>query len=307
MRIITHASEAAGRKWAVTVGFFDGVHRGHRFLITSLRELADRKGLPSAVLTFPVHPRVALQPGYTPLLLTSFDEKMALLAATGIDACIPVAFTPALAATPARVFITDILAQQWRVDTLLVGYDHRFGHNRVDGFEQYVEYGRACGIDVVRAGVYEAGSQAVSASRIRMLLSEGSVEEAAQLLTYPYRLKGRVVHGKHRGHALGFATANIEIGDTQKVLPGAGVYAVRAYVGNKPHKGMLSIGNRPTFDGGETSVEVHLLDFSDTIYGEEIEVAFIRHLRENRKFDHPDALRAQLAEDCRMTDGMLPD
>ncbi|MDR1407534.1 MAG: riboflavin biosynthesis protein RibF [Tannerella sp.] len=305
MRIINHASEAAGQKWVATVGFFDGVHRGHRFLIRSLRELADRKNLPSAVLTFPVHPRVVLQPGYTPRLLTSFDEKLAQLATTGIDACMPVDFTPLLAAMPARDFITCVLSQQWRVDTLLVGYDHRFGHNRTDGFEQYAEYGRACAMDVVRAGTYRSGEEAVSASRIRQLLSEGDVAEAAQLLTYPYRLKGRVVHGCHKGRELGFATANIEVGDPQKVRPGKGVYAVWVHVGGACYKGMLSIGNRPTFGGKETSVEVHLLHFSRTIYDAQIEVDFVCRLRENSTFDHPDALAAQLAEDRRTADEAL--
>lgn len=288
-----------------TVGFFDGVHRGHRFLIQSLRELADRKGLPSAVMTFPVHPRVVLQRGFEPSLLNSFDEKMAQLATTGVEACFVVDFTPELAALPARDFIVGVLSQQWRVDTLLVGYDHRFGHHRTDGFEQYVAHGRTCSMEVIRAGLYESGEKAVSASRIRQLLSEGDVEEAAQLLTYPYRLKGHVVPGYRRGRELGFATANIEIDDRLKAYPEAGVYAVWTHVGGRRHKGMLSIGNRPTFGGAEISVEVHLLHFSETVYGEEIEVAFVRRLRENRKFDSLDALKAQLAEDRRATDEIL--
>lgn len=256
-------------------------------------------------MTFPVHPRVALQRGFEPSLLNSFDEKMAQLASTGVEACFVVDFTPELAALPARDFIVDVLSQQWRVDTLLVGYDHRFGHNRIDGFEQYAAYGRTCGMEVIRAGVYESGEAAVSASRIRQLLSEGNVEEAAQLLTYPYRLKGRVVPGHRKGRELGFATANIEIDDRQKAYPGTGVYAVWTHVGGRRHKGMLSIGNRPTFGGEEISVEVHLLHFSETVYGEEMEVSFVRRLRENRKFDSLDALKTQLAEDRQATDRIL--
>jgi riboflavin kinase/FMN adenylyltransferase len=305
LRIIRNAAEAFDRKWVATVGFFDGVHRGHRFLIRSLRELADRKGLPAAVLTFPVHPYVVLQQGFEPSLLNTFDEKMVQLATTGIDACFVVDFTPELATLPARDFIVGVLSQQWRVDTLLAGYDHRFGHNRIDGFEQYVAYGRTCSMEVIRAGIYESGEKAISASRIRQLLSEGNVEEAAQMLTYPYRLKGHVVPGHRKGRELGFATANISVDDRQKAYPGTGVYAVWAHVGGRRYKGMLSIGNRPTFGGKEISVEVHLLHFSETIYGKVMEVAFVRHLRENRKFDSLDALKAQLAEDRRTTDEIL--
>jgi riboflavin kinase/FMN adenylyltransferase len=269
-------------------------------------ELAARKRLHAAVLTFPAHPREVLRKDFEPSLLNSFDEKTAQLATTGIDACFLLDFTPELAALPARDFIAGVLSQQWHVDTLLVGYDHRFGHNRTDGFEQYAAYGRACGMEVLRAGICRAGEEAVSASRIRQLLSEGNVEEAAQLLTYPYPLKGRVVHGSRTGRELGFPTANIEASDRRKIIPGAGVYAVRVSLcDGRRYKGMLSVGNRPTFGSEKNSVEVHLLHFSDTIYDCEIEIAFIRRLRANRKFDTPAALAAQLTEDCRTTDLIL--
>ena len=257
------------------------------------------------MFTFPVHPRVALQADYQPLLLNTFDEKITLLAATGVDACMLVDFTPDLSTVSARDFIMHVLSEQWHIDTLLAGYDHRFGHRRADGFEQYVEYGRACDMTVIRADACTSDEKTVSSSFIRRLLSDGHVAEAAQLLTYPYRLKGRVVYGHRKGIEMGFPTANIAVDDPQKIRPAAGVYAVRAYVGGKPYKGMLSIGNRPTFDGQETTIEVHLLHFAETIYGETIEVAFVRRLRENKKFDSPDALSIQLAEDYRTTDILL--
>ncbi|MDR2041632.1 MAG: riboflavin biosynthesis protein RibF [Tannerella sp.] len=304
MVIIHEAKERDDRAWVATVGFFDGVHRGHRFLIEKLRQAAADRGLPAAVFTFPVHPRVVLQANYQPDLLNSFDERLAHLSATGIDYCAMLDFTPAMARLSAREFITE-LARRWGVRTLWVGYDHRFGYHRTEGFEEYVAYGAACGMEVLRAPLLEAEGGAVSSSHIRRLLAEGRVEEAARGLTYAYRLKGRVVSGHRIGRRLGFPTANMAVDERFKVWPGMGVYAVRVYLEGNCYKGMLSIGNRPTFDGKDVALEVHLLHFSGCIYQQSIEVEFIRYLRPNRKFDSLDALQTQLAEDCRITDELL--
>ncbi len=297
MITIRNAEERQGKDWVATVGFFDGVHQGHRFLIDELRRLAEERKLPASVFTFPVHPRVVLQSDYQPKLLNSFDEKMTQLSTTGIDYCAILNFTPALAALSACEFIEDILAKQWRIRTLLIGYDHRFGHNREEGFEQYVAYGKACGMEVLQAASFRTDKEAVSSSKIRQLLTACNVQQAAILLTYPYRLKGRIVNGRKIGRTIGFPTANIEVSEPFKVWPGEGVYAVWAHLRGKRYKGMLSIGNRPTVDGRTIAVEVHLLHFSGTAYREEIEVEFIRHLRANRKFNDLNALKAQLELD----------
>jgi len=302
MQIIKTPSALAGQSYAATIGFFDGVHRGHRFLIAALRELAGRKGLLSMALTFPEHPRNVLKDGHIPAILTTFDEKMRLLEATGIDACLLVDFTPQLAALSAHDFITKVLAQ-WGVKALLVGYDHRFGHNRSDGFEQYAEYGRECGIEVVRAEACDSGERTVSSSMIRKLLAAGEVEQAAQLLTCPYRLTGRVVHGNGIGHTIGFPTANITPDDARKLIPAPGVYAVTTHVDGEYFKGMLSIGNRPTFNSITMSIEVHILNFGSSIYGQTIEVEFIKRLRDNIRFDSLDALRVQLENDLKKING----
>jgi riboflavin kinase/FMN adenylyltransferase len=304
--IILHNAEARqGKEWVATVGFFDGVHCGHRFLMQEVRRLSDERGLPAAVFTFPQHPRVTLQSGYQPRLLNSFDEKLAHLAAAGMDYCAVLDFTPELAGLSAEDFITEVLCRQWHVSALLIGYDHRFGHLRSDGFEEYVTYGAACGMEILRASSYETETGAVSSSKIRRLLSECLVEEAAQRLTCAYRLKGHVVGGYQIGRKLGFPTANIAVDDPFKVWPGAGVYAVWAHLDGVRYKGMLSIGNRPTLNGQQVAIEVHLLHFSGAIYQQSIEVEFIRYLRENRKFDSLDALKIQLAEDFRTTDQVL--
>jgi riboflavin kinase/FMN adenylyltransferase len=305
MIVLQDTKERHGREWVATVGFFDGVHRGHRFLLEEMRRLADERGLPAAVVTFPVHPRVVLQAGYQPELLNAFDEKLEHLAATGVDYCAVLDFTPALAGLSAQDFITRVLSGQWHVRTLLAGYDHRFGHNRADGFEQYVNYGAACGMEVLRASPYETETGVVSSSKIRQLLSECRVEEAAQWLTYAYRLKGHIVSGYQIGRKLGFPTANIAVDEPFKVWPGMGVYAVWVYLDGVRYKGMLSIGDRPTLNGKQVAIEVHLLHFSGIVYRQSIEVEFIRYLRANRKFDSLDALKAQLNADRQEVEAIL--
>ena len=304
--IVIHNIEEKGAKgWLATVGFFDGVHAGHRYLIREMRRLADERELSTVVFTFPVHPRIIMQADYQPKLLNSTDEKLKILASTSIDYCVLIDFTPELAACSASDFIVKILSDQWHVQCLLAGYDHRFGHNRTDGFEQYVTYGKTCGMEILSASSYEKDSKKISSSKIRQLLSECRVEEAANLLSYPYRLKGHVVGGYQVGRTIEFPTANIEIDDPLKVKPGSGVYAVWVYIDNVRYKGMLSIGNRPTLNGEQTSIEVHILHFSDTVYNQSIEVEFIYYLRANQKFENTQALKAQLIKDCQQIEKIL--
>ena len=305
MIIIDNAKERKGKAWIAAIGFFDGVHAGHRYIIGEMRRLADEKGLASAVFTFPIHPRLVLQSVYQPNLLNSLDEKLQLLATTGVDYCVVMDFTPELAACPASDFIVKILSEQWGVRCLLIGYDHRFGHNRSDGFEQYVEYGKACRMEIIHTLSYNQDEKAISSSQIRQLLADCRVEEAAGLLTYPYRLKGHVVSGYQIGRTLGFPTANMEIDEPCKVLPGVGVYAVWVYVDEVRYKGMLTIGNRPTLNGKHVSIEVHLLHFSAMIYRQSIEVKFMHYLRENIKFENPEALKAQLNKDRQRVEEIL--
>ena len=298
MRTICDAKELSdGRELAATVGFFDGVHAGHRALIRQLREVARERGQAAAVITFPVHPRRVLQSDYRPQLLDSFEEKLARLAETDVDYCVVLDFTPALAALTARAFMEQLSAE-WRVRTLVVGYDHRFGHGRAEGFEEYVAHGHEVGMEMLRGTPYLlADGTAVSSSRIRALLAECRVEEAARMLTVPYRLRGHVVSGQRIGRTMGFPTANLAVDEPLKVRPGDGVYAVRAWLRGTAYRGMLSIGNRPTLGNQPTAVEVHLLDFAGQIYGEALEVEFVRHLRANRRFDSLEALREQLLRD----------
>ena len=308
MIVVRDIEKWSGNGLVATIGFFDGIHRGHRFLIDEMRKVAQSRGLPSAVITFPKHPRAVLHADYQPKLLNAFDEKLRQLETTGVDYCVVLDFTVELSRLSAREFITSILAEKLRVKTLLIGYDHRFGHDRTDGFEQYVAYGAACGMEVIEASPYDGGNTAVSSSRIRRLLQEGDVAEAARLLTYPYQLAGHIVSGFQVGRTLGFPTANIEVDEPFKVIPGMGVYAVWVEVEGKRYKGMLYIGDRPTLHNGTNiSLEVHILDFSGDIYNNRIRVAFLRFIREAHKFNSLEELKAQLERDRETVEGMIYD
>ena len=305
MRVIHDTQAITEQGVMATIGCFDGVHLGHRFLIDEVKAAAAERGLPAAVITFPTHPRSVLQQAYQPRLLNSFEDKLRLLATTGVDYCIVLDFTEALSQLSAEAFL-QILATEWKVKGLVIGYDHRFGHDRQDGFEEYVQYGKRWGIEVLKAAPFDAGHTAVSSSKIRHLLQEGQVEQAAQLLTYAYHLSGRIVSGYKVGRTLGFPTANIRPDDPQQLLPGIGVYAVWVEVAGERHKGMLYIGSRPTLDNGtQVSIEVHILHFSGDIYDDPIRVTFVHFVRGDVKFDSLEALKAQLTHDQEVVDQLL--
>ncbi|MDR0393788.1 MAG: riboflavin biosynthesis protein RibF [Tannerella sp.] len=298
MKIIHDIKDWGKDAVVATIGFFDGVHSGHRFLLEEMRRIASERNLPAAVITFPVHPRVILQSDYQPKLLNSFEEKLKLLSLTGIDYAIVMDFTPSLAALTAREFITDVLSRQWHVKTLLIGYDHRFGHLRSEGFERYAVYGRTCGMEVLSAVSCTEEGIAISSSKIRELLHAGDVAGAARILGYFYRLKGHVTEGNKVGRSIGFPTANIAVDEKFKVIPSTGSYAVWVTIGGKRFKGMLYIGSRPTLrDGGEVSIEVNIFDFSGDIYDEPVTVEFVDFIRRDMKFNSLDELKIQMRKD----------
>ncbi|GHS99309.1 riboflavin biosynthesis protein [Bacteroidia bacterium] len=281
-----------------TVGFFDGVHRGHRYLIDRLKRLAGETGLKTAVITFPVHPRKVLQQNYQPKLLNTLEERLRQLASTGIDYCYVIDFTKEFSETTAPDFIQRILHDQLHVKTLLVGYDHRFGKGGTGDYADYAAYGKACGIKVLPAERLPEKGGHTSSTAIRRLLSEGKMKEAAESLSYNYTLEGKVIHGNKMGRTIGFPTANIELDDKEKVVPREGVYAVRIWVENENYLGMAYIGKRPTVSSaGEQRIEVNIFDFDRDIYGEYIRVEFTDFLRPDAHFAGLEALKQQLAKD----------
>lgn len=282
-----------------TIGFFDGVHRGHRFLIDRVIEEAQRSGMSSAVITFDRHPREVLQTDYQPDLLSTLDEKLLLLSKTHVDNTVVLHFDASLAALTAHDFMRDVLQRQLKVRKLIIGYDNRFGHNRSEGFDDYVRYGKELGIEVIRADAFLPDDVCVSSSVIRTCLREGRVEEANRLLGYDYTIESRIVSGYQNGRKMGFPTANLDVTRCQQLLPASGVYAVlvrlKDSVGWK--RGMMNIGHRPTFNGTTTSMEVNLFNFSGDLYGQELLVSFISKIRDEHKFDSIDALAEQLQHD----------
>ena len=283
---------------AATIGFFDGVHLGHRFLIKQLKEEAWKADIPSAVITFHIHPRKILQTEYLPEQLTTFEEKLFQLSTTGIDYCIVIDFTKKISEYSAQTFMQHVLFEQLHVKLLLVGYNHRFGKNRSDGFDEYKKYGEAIGLKVILANPLAPEETHLSSTVIRKILSQGDVKNAARLLSYNYKLEGIVIAGNKMGSEIGFPTANIDLFDKEKIIPKAGGYAVCVKIEKNTYKGMLYIGHRPTlFNQGEFRIEVNIFDFKGDLYGKNIVVEFIDYLRDDMKFEYVEDLVKQLETD----------
>jgi riboflavin kinase/FMN adenylyltransferase len=299
MKIVRDITELEGVRLAATIGFFDGVHGGHRFLIDELKRISMLYGLKSAIVTFEVPPRIVLNKDNGLKLLNTFEEKISHLSESGVDYCVVLDFTPQLANLTARQFIQNVLNDKMNVEVLLIGYDHRFGKDRREGFEEYVKYGEECEMKVIQAPQLKGDDERFSSSEIRRLLSEGEVSEAAKLLTYLYSVKGKVVSGHQVGRQIGYPTANVSIDNPMKIVPGKGIYAVKTRLADgKTYGGMLYIGKRPTLENGtDTSVEVNIFDFEGNLYEQEITIEFVEFIRGDEKFPSLEALKARLAKD----------
>ena len=294
-----HHHPADNTPYVATIGFFDGVHRGHQYLISRLMEQAAAAGMPSMVITFDRHPREVLGSNYQPRMLSTLSEKLQRLRQTGVDRCEVLSFTPQLAALTAREFMQHVLKEQLNVGKLYIGYDNRFGHNREEGFDDYVRYGREMGIEVIHNDAFQLNQVNISSSVVRSFLDEGEVELANQCLGYNYTVEGGVVDGVQEGRKMGFPTANIEPSYALKLIPAPGVYAVKVRVEGTDEwlSGMMNIGTRPTFGENKLSLEVHILHFSGNLYGRTLTVSFVKRLRAEQRFSSPSALRNQLIRD----------
>lgn len=282
-----------------TIGFFDGVHRGHQFLIREVKEEAAKAGLASTVITFDQHPRQVLNKDYQPELLSTLATRLILLSRTGIDQAAVLNFSVETAQLSAYEFMDKILRQRLNVKKLIIGYDNRFGHNRQETFDDYVRYGRQLGIEVIHHTAFTMEGVQISSSVIRSLLKEGEVELAHRCLGYPYTISGEVVSGFQEGRQLGFPTANISLSGTHQLVPANGVYAVRARLEQTLTMlpAMMNIGTRPTFDGTKRSLEVNIFGFNQNIYGKTLSVSFYKRIREEKKFSNVTLLVEQLKED----------
>ena len=283
----------------VTCGTFDGLHLGHRRIIESTTQTAAEKKLPSIAVTFWPHPRRVLYPDDNDLrLLSEREEKLKILETLGLDYQIEIPFTRDFSRLSALEFVRDILVKQLRMDTLVVGYDHHFGRNREGSIGQMNEYAGTYGFEVREVGALTMKNEPISSSRIRKAILQGHIENANEMLGYPYSFAGTVIRGDGRGRTIGFPTANVLPSEPLKLIPETGVYVVSAKINGERLHGMMNIGFHPTFQAADVSqCEVNLFDFDRDIYGESIRVMVHKRIRAEEKFSGVDALINRLHHD----------
>lgn len=303
MKVYRHIDEFKGvERPVLTTGTFDGVHVGHRTIINRLREVAQQVNGESVLLTFFPHPRMVLFQDSDLRLITTLEEKVALLEEAGIDHLIIHPFDKAFSRLSSLEFVRDVLANQLGVHTLVIGYDHHFGRNREGSFEHLMEYSSLYGFEVEEIPAQEVNEVNVSSTKIRKALLAGEMDEANEFLTRPFQLNGQVVEGDQIGRTLGFPTANIQVNEPYKLIPAQGVYAVRVEFEGRSLPGMLNVGVRPTLGSeGDLRLEVHLINFSGDLYGKKLKLHLLSYLRKDVKFDNLEQLKQQLREDEKAT------
>lgn len=305
MRNVTREPDGSGlppyvKDTVITVGTFDGVHRGHRDVVERLVARSRALKIPSVLVTFEPHPLEIVNPSAAPLLLTTHYEKLEVLAETGIDYLAVLPFTTRLAGFSAEDFVEHVLRRCFRMRELLIGYDHGFGRQRAGNVSVLRTLGERDGFRVeVVEPVSTAEGQSVSSTSIRRAIAGGDLPRAEESLGRPYSVSGRVIEGAQRGRTIGFPTLNLGPPPARKLLPPEGVYAVRVQTPGGPIGGMMNLGPRPTFGDSSTSLEAHLFDTSGTFYGAYVRIDFIARLRETRKFPSAEQLVAQLRQDER--------
>lgn len=292
-------------RYAATIGFFDGVHRGHVQLLDHLKEIAFERGVKSMAVTFVEHPRQILQSDYRPRLLLDPDSKISKINSTGVDLCLPLHFTSELAQMDARSFMESFLLGKLNVTTLLVGHDHHFGHEKGTTITDYRHIGDQIGIEVIGSGALDYDGFPISSSRIRRELSAGNIKDANKMLGYNYSINGTVIHGLQNGRKMGFPTANLGPHCEFMQIPADGVYAALATVDGETWPAMVNIGYRPTFEGKARTIEAHLIGFERDIYFHELTIEFMDFIRAERKFGSPQELAAQLEADRRLTQEVI--
>ncbi len=289
----------------ITVGTFDGVHLGHKAIFATLKKRAQELDLNELVITFRVHPRLVVQPSYDLKLLTLINEKIELISQQNIRHLYILPFDKQMAQLSAEDFVKKYLVEKFGLKHLIVGFDHRFGKNRQAGYEELIPLGKKYGFSVEKVDQVIHNSEKISSSRIRQLISNGKITEANKLLGYNYFINGTVVKGRGIGRKINFPTANILV-NKLKLMPKPGVYAVKVLIDNTEKLGVLNYGFRPTFEiNAGTTAEVHILDFSEHIYGKNIRISFIARLRDEKKFNSPTELQKQIKRDIAQTRQIL--
>ncbi len=287
----------------LTLGNFDGLHLGHQELVKMIIRRAREIGALSMVVTFRPHPLKVLAPEKCPPLISIYEEKIKLFERLGIDVLVKIPFTLEFAAMAPEDFVRDVLCGTLGAKEIFVGYNYRFGRGREGDIRTLIGLGKKYGFAVKEIEQIAVDGEVISSTKIRTLLREGDVEHAAKLLGRTYAITGIVVKGDGRGKGLGFPTANIA--PKHSIIPADGVYAVRLVVRERAYDGIANIGMRPTFNKKVLAIEVHVFDFNEDLYGEDISLYFIRKIREEKKFKGPEALVAQIKTDIEVAKEIL--
>lgn len=285
----------------MTLGTFDGVHKGHHKILEKLVNASRSSGCRSVVLTFFPHPRMVLQQDSDIKLLNTIEEKALLLERAGVDNLIIHPFDHVFSRLTAEEFVKYILVNRLNIQKIIIGYDHRFGRNRTATIDDLILYGQQYSFEVEQISALEVDAVSVSSTKIRNALAEGDINTANQFLGYPYMLTGTVVKGRQLGRTIGYPTANIAVPEAYKLIPKAGVYVASAMVEGKEVPGMMSIGTNPTVGGMEQSIEIHLFDFDADLYGKTLQLNMHHRLRNEEKFASIEILKDKLDEDKQLS------
>jgi len=285
-------------KTTLTIGTFDGVHKGHKHVLKRLNETAKKEGSESVLLTFYPHPRHVLYPDNQELkLLNTIEEKIEELRKSGLQHFVIHEFTKEFSRTKSVNFIRDLLVNKLKMNHMVVGYDHHFGRNREGSYDELKEFSELYNFKLEQIPPQDEGDVTVSSTKVRKLLCVGDVEKANAYLGYAYPINGKVVKGNEIGRTIGYPTANILVENKWKLIPADGVYAAKVQFGEKQYFGMLNIGERPTISDKKHAIEVHVFDFSENIYGSEIKVELVKRIRDEKQFENLELLKNQLQVD----------
>jgi riboflavin kinase / FMN adenylyltransferase len=287
----------------VTIGNFDGVHRGHVALLSHLKQQSLRLGLPSVVVTFEPHPLALLAPDLTPPLITTFEQKAALIADEGVDCLAVIGFTQSFSMISAESFVHDVLCDSLGMRHIIIGHDYAFGRDRQGNFETLDRMRDECRFSLEDLDAVGEGDIVFSSSLVRRMVAGGDVSGAARILGRYHVVAGQVVHGREMGQKLGFPTANIAT--RNELIPPEGVYAVMVAVNGGLYQGACNIGSNPTFNGKEQTIEVFLLDFSGQLYGRDLAICFVERLRGEIKFPNAESLIQAIRQDVLETGKIL--
>lgn len=298
MKIKTAADYKQIKSSVITIGTFDGVHIGHQQIIHRLVDTARKNDLQALVLTFFPHPRMVIQNDNNIKLINTIDEKAEQLKQLGVDHLVVKEFTKSFSRLTALEYVRDVLVNKLKVKHIIVGYDHHFGRNRTADINELKEFGAFYDFEVTEIGPQQIDDVAVSSTKIRTAISEGNIPKANKFLGYNFMLTGTVIKGKGLGKTLDFPTANIQIEAAYKLIPKHGAYIVKSQINGAAVFGMMNIGKNPTVsNGNQTKIEVHFFDFSANLYGGEIKIELLDHLRSEIKFPNIEALKTQLEKD----------